>query len=233
MPKPYFSRIYGLLPGENNLSSGCHMGSRYVAAARQTPRWNRTFVSGPGTTESICRDLPLTHKNNHRSAHIALCFDLYMIWCNFYPRMSWTLIYVSFCLGFVNNPWSWNLQIVGFIASETAPDRRWIHLRSGATRKHVSTPLHRQLKILSFKRRIRKILIMLAAHIEGLRHPPKCLFQILFSFQCPFKLWKVCYFNFFLFLAYSLQDPWRLKIWQRSFIWILWKRIMTEELFKI
>jgi hypothetical protein len=34
----------------------------------------------------------------------------------------------------------------------------------------------------------RKFLNTLALHIEGIRHPPICLVETLFSCQCPFKL---------------------------------------------
>jgi hypothetical protein len=41
--------------------------------------------------------------------------------------------------------------------------------------------------VIAFKEMSRKFLNMVAAHIEGLRHPPICLFDTLFSCQCPFK----------------------------------------------
>jgi hypothetical protein len=46
-------------------------------------------------------------------------------------------------------------------------------------------------KIVAFKGTIRIFLNMVAVHIEGLKHPPICLFDTLFSFQCPFN-----WFNF-------------------------------------
>jgi hypothetical protein len=43
------------------------------------------------------------------------------------------------------------------------------------------------LKIVAFKRTLRKFLNKVAAHIEGLIHPPICLFETLFSCQYPFR----------------------------------------------
>jgi hypothetical protein len=40
-------------------------------------------------------------------------------------------------------------------------------------------------KIVAFKGAIRKFLNILVAHIEGLRNPSTCLFDKLFSCQCP------------------------------------------------
>jgi hypothetical protein len=40
-------------------------------------------------------------------------------------------------------------------------------------------------KIVPFKRAIRKFLNMVAAHIEGLRYPPICLFETLFRVNVP------------------------------------------------
>jgi hypothetical protein len=48
-------------------------------------------------------------------------------------------------------------------------------------------------KIVSFKSMIIKCLNMVAAHIEGLRHPLIYLFNTLFSCQCPFK--RLCSHN--------------------------------------
>jgi hypothetical protein len=42
-------------------------------------------------------------------------------------------------------------------------------------------------KIITIKGTIRKMLNTLAAHIWGLRYPPICLFDTLFSWQCPFN----------------------------------------------
>jgi hypothetical protein len=43
------------------------------------------------------------------------------------------------------------------------------------------------LKNVAFERTIRNFLNIVAAHIEGLRHPPIYLFGTLFSRQFPFK----------------------------------------------
>jgi hypothetical protein len=43
------------------------------------------------------------------------------------------------------------------------------------------------LKIVAFKPTISKFLKMLEVHNEGKRHPLICLFNTLFSCQCPFK----------------------------------------------
>jgi hypothetical protein len=56
-------------------------------------------------------------------------------------------------------------------------------------------------KITSFKGMIRKFLNMVAVHIEGIRHPLICLFDTLFSIQCPFK-----FFIFFI-LNHRLACP--------------------------
>jgi hypothetical protein len=42
-------------------------------------------------------------------------------------------------------------------------------------------------KIVAFKGTIRKFLNTAAVHIEGLRHPPMCLFDTLFLCKCPFN----------------------------------------------
>jgi hypothetical protein len=44
------------------------------------------------------------------------------------------------------------------------------------------------VKIIAFEGMIRKILNMGAAYVKGLRNPPTCLFDTLFSCQCPFKI---------------------------------------------
>jgi hypothetical protein len=43
-------------------------------------------------------------------------------------------------------------------------------------------------KIVAFKSTIRKFLNVVAAHIRGLKFPFICLFDTLFSCQCPFKI---------------------------------------------
>jgi hypothetical protein len=62
------------------------------------------------------------------------------------------------------------------------------NLWSGATgKKDFDIDRTMLLKIVAFKWTIRTFLYIVAAHIEGLRQPLICLFETLFSCQCPFK----------------------------------------------
>jgi hypothetical protein len=145
--------------------------------------------------EQLGCGLPHSIKNNPHSAHTLL-------------RLHYVLIYLWFAVifilvrhkhlhlrpffaGFVNNLRVWSLNSLESknCAFETAPDRRWINLRSRATCKRVLTSSSRQFKKSSLLHRVIKFFKnMLAVHIKGLRHPPECLFKILFSYQCPFKM---------------------------------------------
>jgi hypothetical protein len=68
------------------------------------------------------------------------------------------------------------------------------------------------LKILAFKRTSRKFLITLAVRIEGMRHPPICLFDALFRVNVPLKSLLLKMLGFWVHVSWNFRsrDP---NIW--------------------
>jgi hypothetical protein len=94
-----------------------------------------------------------------------------------------------------------------------------INLWSGAKGKNFVTFLN-----LCFKRSRSKFVNEVAPHIEGLRHPPLCLFETLFSCQCPFNHFKITfkYFktvNVFINFFYT-NDSWHNFKFLKSHIFV-------------
>jgi hypothetical protein len=59
-----------------------------------------------------------------------------------------------------------------------------INRRAGSTGKKIDRTLH--LKFVNGRSKL--FLNIVAAHIQGLRHPPMCLLEKHFSWQCPFNV---------------------------------------------